>query len=128
MAAQVLKALKAAAGSAKVAGSVWQMMVAPLHLDDLRKMKSPALPILEKWQTVKRFAPLDPAMATHDLVHNAVSIFPHPTPCLVCLAACPCADAGDSRKRLQSHRSSCSILIPAVQAWNTHEASNLLCR
>jgi len=47
-------------------------MLSHHHLAELKIMKSPALAILERWRPIKRFETLDPAMATSDLVHNAV--------------------------------------------------------
>ena len=74
---QLLKQLHACAASAKVSGSVWQVMLAPHHLEELKEMGSPAVAVLDKWSRFKRFAPMDPAMASADLIHNAVSaLFP----------------------------------------------------
>jgi len=75
---QLLRELHQAATSAKVPGSVWQVMLSHDHLKQLKEMASPALPLLEKWGACKRFAPIDPAMAATDLLHNAVRISTSP--------------------------------------------------
>lgn len=71
---QILDQLKDAASLAKKPGTVWMITTAEEHLKELQAMDSPVHGSFMKWHKTRRFQQLDPALATPDLVLNAVSI------------------------------------------------------
>ena len=69
---QVLDELKMAASSARRPGTVWMVTTSGLDLKELESMGSASHRILLKWQQTRRFQLIDPALATRDLILNAV--------------------------------------------------------